>query len=271
MRKTMLATASTAVLTAGLVAGFASPAFAGQTVSGNQINIPVDVAVDVCGNAISVVGEARAQCTVIVDALQEASEDGEGGETTAEGGDSVASGNRINIPVDVAVDVCGNAISVVGEARAQCTEVAEALQEASEGGESGESGETAAEETGGSNASGNDDVLSDNEVNAPVNADVDVCGNSVAVLGSAEADCEETAQAEEPTGVEEGAETPQESGTAEEPADDKPAQETREVATDETLPVTGAALGGLVAAAVAALGGGGAAMYLSRRKKATED
>ncbi|WP_017622843.1 hypothetical protein [Nocardiopsis chromatogenes] len=33
------------------------------------------------------------------------------------------------------------------------------------------------------------------------------------------------------------------------------------------LPVTGAALGGLVAAAVAAVGGGGAAMYFSRKKK----
>ena len=36
-----------------------------------------------------------------------------------------------------------------------------------------------------------------------------------------------------------------------------------------SLPVTGAALGGLVAAAVAAVGGGGAAMYFSRRKKNT--
>ncbi|GAA3746048.1 hypothetical protein HDA32_000369 [Spinactinospora alkalitolerans] len=40
---------------------------------------------------------------------------------------------------------------------------------------------------------------------------------------------------------------------------------------DGGLPVTGAALGGLVAAGAVALGGGGAAMYLSRRRKSAED
>ena len=39
---------------------------------------------------------------------------------------------------------------------------------------------------------------------------------------------------------------------------------------DTQLPVTGAALGGLVAAAVAALGGGGAALWLTRRRRAME-
>ncbi|WP_344099166.1 hypothetical protein [Nocardiopsis rhodophaea] len=43
----------------------------------------------------------------------------------------------------------------------------------------------------------------------------------------------------------------------------KPANE-----AGSSLPVTGAALGGLVAAGVAALGGGGAALYLSRKRKA---
>ncbi|RCV55787.1 hypothetical protein DEF23_13845, partial [Marinitenerispora sediminis] len=33
------------------------------------------------------------------------------------------------------------------------------------------------------------------------------------------------------------------------------------------LPVTGAALGGLVAVAAVAIGGGGAAMYLARKRK----
>src|SRR5690606_10135404 len=44
------------------------------------------------------------------------------------------------------------------------------------------------------------------------------------------------------------------------PADDKPG-----------LPVTGAALGGLIAAAVVAVGGGGAAMYLARKRKSNAD
>lgn len=44
-----------------------------------------------------------------------------------------------------------------------------------------------------------------------------------------------------------------------------------EAGADDTLPVTGGALVGLVAAGVAALGGGGTALYLSRKRKATDD
>ncbi|WP_017558115.1 hypothetical protein [Nocardiopsis baichengensis] len=52
--------------------------------------------------------------------------------------------------------------------------------------------------------------------------------------------------------------------------DDKPAPGDGSAGGDDggSLPVTGAALGGMVAAAVAAVGGGGAAMYFSRKKKA---
>ncbi|TQN30864.1 TQXA domain-containing protein [Haloactinospora alba] len=49
--------------------------------------------------------------------------------------------------------------------------------------------------------------------------------------------------------------------TQEKPAPEKPEQD------DEGLPVTGTALGGLVAAAVAAVGAGGAAIYLSRKRR----
>ncbi|MUL41868.1 LPXTG cell wall anchor domain-containing protein [Streptomonospora sp. PA3] len=88
---------------------------------------------------------------------------------------------------------------------------------------------------------------------------------------------------EEPsTPPEDGESTPPEDGEATPPADDKetPAPDEESAAPDDGgaappaddsaeggLPVTGAALSGLVAAGVVAVGGGGAALYLTRRKK----
>ncbi len=63
-----------------------------------------------------------------------------------------------------------------------------------------------------------------------------------------------------PTTPEEPTPTPEESPKPTPPADDKPG-----------LPVTGAALGGLIAAAVVAVGGGGTAMFLARRRKSNAD
>ncbi|HLU96870.1 MAG TPA: chaplin family protein [Thermobifida alba] len=257
MRKTMLA--STAVLVTGLAAGIASPAAADQIASGNTITIPVDVALDVCGNTITAVGDAEAACQKFIEALQESS--GAEADTSQSGeGDSLASDNTITIPVDAALDLCGNTVAVLGApAGASCTTVVEALQEASD-----DSGSQEIRQERGEAGGSGDRILSGNEVNVPVDADVDVCGNAVAVLGSGGAECEERTQVTEETGTEE-TEAPRRD--AEKPAEDAEAP-VNTASNDRTLPVTGAALGGLVAAAVAALGGGGAAMYLARRKKA---
>ncbi len=262
MRKTMLA--STAVLVTGLAAGIASPAAADQIASGNTITIPVDVALNVCGNTITAVGDAEAACQKFIEALQESS--GAEADTSQSGeGDSLASDNTITIPVDVALDLCGNTVAVLGDpAGASCTTVVEALQEASD-----DSGSQEIRQERGEAGGSGDRILSGNEVNVPVDADVDVCGNAVAVLGSGGAECEERTQVTEETGTEETGteETEAPRRDAEKPAEDAEAP-VNTASNDRTLPVTGAALGGLVAAAVAALGGGGAAMYLARRKKA---
>ncbi|MBB4929510.1 hypothetical protein F4561_000330 [Lipingzhangella halophila] len=84
-----------------------------------------------------------------------------------------------------------------------------------------------------------------------------------------EGDQDGTAPPEEP---EEGSESDEESPDTE-PAgnsDDSDDSEADEAASGG-LPVTGAALGGLVAAAAAALGGGGAVMYAARKRKAGQD
>ncbi|MEE1773007.1 chaplin [Streptomyces sp. JV185] len=84
--------------------------------SGNNVQVPVHVPVNVCGNTVDVIGLLNPafgnKCV---------NEDGQGGGgqgASAEGGavgsPGVLSGNNIQAPVDVPVNVCGNTVDVVG-------------------------------------------------------------------------------------------------------------------------------------------------------------
>ncbi|TDQ55328.1 chaplin [Actinorugispora endophytica] len=270
----------------GQAAGGQASDGSGGVASGNQVNIPVDAAVDVCGNSVAVGGLSKAECTEVVHEIAGSSEN----EQASDGSGGVASGNQINIPVNIAVEVCGNSIGVLGVSKAECETVVDAISASSDN-----------EGGGGQASDGSGGVASGNQVNIPVDAAVDVCGNAVTVLSLAETECMEEitdggepgdgegpeqpgepgdSDGEEPGDDSEGPEQPGEPGDSdgEEPGDDsegpgddrggEEAEADERPAADGSLPVTGVALGGLVAAAVAALGGGGAAMYLSRRKKA---
>ncbi|MDT0304770.1 chaplin family protein [Streptomonospora wellingtoniae] len=262
--------------------------------AGNQINMPVDAAVDICGNSAAIGGISKADCTTVVNKLADESEGG--GSPQTDGSSGVASGNQINIPVDVALDVCGNSIDVLGASEAECTTVVKAVEKSSddEGSEGGGSPQT----------DGSSGVASGNQVNVPVDAAVDICGNAVGVLGVAEGECLEKISHDEGGDEpgddgEDGGDEPGDDGEdgGDEPGDDgedggdKPGDDGDEAPSPEQpgedstpddknapegsdtgasggLPLTGPALGGLVAAAVAAIGGGGAAMAFSRRRKA---
>ncbi|MGW1540266.1 chaplin [Streptomyces sp. NPDC002309] len=103
--------------------------------SGNTVQVPVHVPVDVCGNTISVVG-------ILNPAIGNSCADQGGGPGTpggygdeheyggsgdhgspgggaqadghTEGSPGVGSGNTVQVPVHVPVNVCGNSVSVVG-------------------------------------------------------------------------------------------------------------------------------------------------------------
>ncbi|GGS01847.1 hypothetical protein GCM10010252_45630 [Streptomyces aureoverticillatus] len=98
--------------------------------SGNSVQLPVDVPVNVCGNTVNVVGAlnpaAGNHCANTSDTPGGGGGYGDdhhggkpsGGGATADGdaGNSpgVASGNSVQLPVNVPVNVCGNSVSVVG-------------------------------------------------------------------------------------------------------------------------------------------------------------
>ncbi|MFV2198217.1 chaplin family protein, partial [Nocardiopsis sp. LOL_012] len=101
----------------------------GSIAGGNQIIIPVDLAIDVCGNSIGILGVAGSQCTQFVELIEQSAEEETGGgsgddsgETTTDGSGSIGGGNQVEVPVDGEVDVCGNAISVLGTGGASCEE-----------------------------------------------------------------------------------------------------------------------------------------------------
>ncbi len=251
----------------------------GGVASGNQIIVPVDAAIDACGNAAAVGGISQAECVEVVEVLEEESADAPTTRTDGSGG--VASGNQIIVPVDAAINVCGNSVAILGGSSAKCTTIINIIQASPEN----EGSPDAA-------TSGAGGIGSGNQVVVPVDAAVDICGNAVSVLGLAEGSCMEIISEEEPE--EPGEEEPEEPGE-EEPEEEKPEEEKPEEPgeepeepreedkgeddsstgeepsqpqADEQLPVTGGALAGLVAAGVAAVGAGGAGLYFARRRKA---
>lgn len=81
----------------------------GGVLAGNNVQAPISVPVNVCGNTVTVLGAlnpaAGTKCG--------------GGGSTAVSGDAgessgIGSGNNIQAPVDVPVNVCGNGINAVG-------------------------------------------------------------------------------------------------------------------------------------------------------------
>ncbi|WP_017615322.1 chaplin [Nocardiopsis salina] len=261
----------------------------GGVASGNQLVIPVDAALDACGNSAAVGGVSEADCVEVVEKLEE-EVGGEASDTlSTDGSGGVGSGNQIDVPVDAAIDICGNSVAVLGGSSAKCNTVINVIQASDDNSAEGEDGDS----EGDTSTGGSGGVASGNQVNVPVNAAVDICGNAVSVLGVAEAQCLETIAEEEPPedGKEEVPEDdgpgevpeeepeeppreeepgddgkdedPADDGASEAPADDQKAPE--EAAAE--LPVTGGALTGLVAAGLAAVGAGGAGLYFTRKRK----
>ncbi len=182
---------SAAIGTAVLTAGFALPATAAfaqsgpngdagvlSLLSGNDVNAPVSVPVNVCGVAVALLGGANAGCvggavsnTVIADP--------DGGSNNGNAGvASIGSGNDLNLPVSAPVNVCGVSAAVGGFANSGC--------------KGGAASNTLILGSGGGSNNGNAGVisaLSGNNVNAPVSAPVNVCGIAAAVAGFANAAC----------------------------------------------------------------------------------
>jgi len=113
----------------------------------------------------------------------------------------ILNGNQVYAPISIPIDVCGNAVAVAGLSRAQCKGGAEVTSQRSHDGygDSGYRSSQGAWDGGGDGwhhgkdvdmqTSGNFGAGNGNQVFAPISVPVNVCGNAVAALGLAEAQC----------------------------------------------------------------------------------
>jgi len=91
--------------------------------SGNNVQVPVHVPVNVCGNTVDVVGLLNPavgnRCSNGGHGKGHGGRPGgnaggSGAQGGAHGSPGVGSGNNVQVPVDVPVNVCGNSVDVVG-------------------------------------------------------------------------------------------------------------------------------------------------------------
>ncbi|MBQ0826900.1 chaplin [Streptomyces tagetis] len=105
--------------------------------------------------------------------------DGATADGTAAGSPGVLSGNTVQLPVDIPVNVCGNTVDVVGLLNPamgnRCANVSDGGHAAGGGSSGGAVAEGVAEDSPG--------VLSGNGVQLPVHVPVNATGNSVNVVG----------------------------------------------------------------------------------------
>ncbi|MCW7943063.1 Tat pathway signal protein [Streptomyces hygroscopicus] len=86
--------------------------------SGNSVQVPVHVPVNVCGNTVNVIGllNPAAGNTCVNQGGSHAGGGGGGSHAGGHTGGSpgVGSGNTVQVPVDAPVNVCGNSVNVIG-------------------------------------------------------------------------------------------------------------------------------------------------------------
>jgi hypothetical protein len=148
-----------------------------SVLSGNTVNAPVSLPVNVCGVAVTLLGGANAGCaggassaTVI--------NNGNGGGNGNSGVASIGSGNTVNAPVSAPVNLCGVSAAVGGFANSGCKGGSASTTIIGNGGNNG-----------GNGNSGQFSILSGNTVNTPVSVPVNLCSISLGLLGFANSGC----------------------------------------------------------------------------------
>ncbi|TDE27137.1 chaplin family protein [Actinomadura sp. 6K520] len=107
----------------------------------------------------------------------------------------LGNGNQVYAPIDMPISVCGNAIAIAGLAQAECEGGAHVGSGGSDDGYQGADRRDHRHGRGGDEVNqlsyGNVGLGNGNQVYAPIDAPISVCGNAVAVLfAQAQAQCE---------------------------------------------------------------------------------
>jgi hypothetical protein len=155
--------------------------------NGNQAFAPVQAPTDISGIATAAGGVASGWSTGGSHADIESGQAGSGkaeSDTLTQGNFGALSGNQLLAPVQAPINACGNAVAFGGVSDAGCEGGADADY-------SGAGDLTTQDNVGLGNG---------NQLFAPVQTPVNVCGNAIAIFGSASASCEGGSDAEVPGG-----------------------------------------------------------------------
>ena len=196
-------------LSAGFLLAGTAAAHAEDTTShnvgignGTQIDAHVQAPIDVCGNAIALLGNASAGCV----GGAWADHFGELGDLHSSDNFGLLNGTQVRALLQAPIDVCGNAVGIAGSASAWCTGGSWATHKPGDHkGKPDHHGsgyyvqqESAHVEGYGGDGSGsgstltstqNFGILNGTQLLAPIQIPVNVCGNAIGVLGDATAGC----------------------------------------------------------------------------------
>src|SRR5207248_2661624 len=103
------------LLIGGAAANAASTTDNFGVLGGNQVQAPIQAPMSITGNAIGLLGSASASGSAGAGASGGASGAGSTGDNFG-----IGSGNQVTPVINVPVDVCGNAVSLLGTAEAAC-------------------------------------------------------------------------------------------------------------------------------------------------------
>ncbi|GAA2554665.1 MULTISPECIES: chaplin [Streptomyces] len=148
-----------------------------------------------------------------------------GAQGAAVGSPGVLSGNSVQAPVHVPVNVCGNTVNVVGVLNPSvgnaCVNQGGSSPDGHGG--SGDRGDRGGAHAGG-HATDSPGVASGNHVQAPIHVPVNVCGNSIDVIGAGNATagngCANGDPGHETPGQPGAPDTPADPGSPEQPGDE---------------------------------------------------
>ena len=142
--------------------------------SGNTVQLPVNVPINACGLSVNVIGaHDGAKGNECSNGGGSGTGNGGGSSATGSSSDSpgIASGNTVQVPINVPVNLCGDTVNVIG------------LHNSAKDNECSNSGGNG----GGSSATGSSSdspgILSGNTVQLPIDVPVNACGDTVNVIG----------------------------------------------------------------------------------------
>ncbi|OUD00166.1 chaplin family protein [Streptomyces swartbergensis] len=126
MRQTLSKGAFAAAAATGILSLYGSPALADSdasgvakdspgALSGNNVQVPIDVPVNLCGNTVDVLAALNKSFgNVCSNSSPKSKDSGADASAVAKGSPGVGSGNVVQVPVEVPVNACGNNVDGLG-------------------------------------------------------------------------------------------------------------------------------------------------------------